>query len=207
MVSLTPEEKKKIYEEEKARLEAQEKLKKIAEEKEKRAQADRKAKENLMGCYGCLAIIVIVVLISLVGSVFNCQCINDPEGWARKKEIKEREKLWERIDKIAPSGSTDSGSAKSPDHHYKNASFSEAFAGEYWLIDGYDVPLVRERKAVLTKGNLIMTLDGGVKVQVVKTAGLMWTWKYVDVYDKSDEICARGWISSETVTRARQMLW
>ena len=63
MPELTPEEKQKIYEEEKARKEAQEKLKKEEEKK----QGEKTAKR----CLGCLVIIGIIFAIVYIPSLFK----------------------------------------------------------------------------------------------------------------------------------------
>ena len=63
-MELSPEEKDKIYKEEKARLEAQEKAKKELKEK--------KTKKGCLGCLGCFgAIIVFSIIILMAGGVFN----------------------------------------------------------------------------------------------------------------------------------------
>lgn len=59
---MTPEEQKKIYEEEKERLKAQERLKKESKNK--------KAKK---GCFGCLGIIGIATIIGLVFGLFTSE--------------------------------------------------------------------------------------------------------------------------------------
>lgn len=53
-------DKNKIYEEEKARMEAQEKLKQ-----------EKKDKESAQGCFGCLGFILIIFLISSLSSCFK----------------------------------------------------------------------------------------------------------------------------------------
>lgn len=60
-MEISPEEKKKIYEEEKAHLEAQEMVKK--ELQEERSEKRRK------GCLGCFSVIVIIFLIAIIGSL------------------------------------------------------------------------------------------------------------------------------------------
>lgn len=58
MSALTPEERRKIYEEEKARAEAQEKI-----------QKDKKAKQSKNVGVGCLTIIVIAAAIWIIGEL------------------------------------------------------------------------------------------------------------------------------------------
>ncbi len=62
---LTPEERQRIYEEEKARLEAQEDLKR----KQGEAQKRQKAKQQRQGCLGCLGIIGFALVIAVIGSL------------------------------------------------------------------------------------------------------------------------------------------
>ncbi|UCG94449.1 MAG: hypothetical protein JSW13_01435 [Candidatus Aerophobus sp.] len=59
-MELSPEEKKIIYEEEKARLEAQEKAKK-----------ELKAKKTKQGWLGCLGLIAVIFIIALIGGLFT----------------------------------------------------------------------------------------------------------------------------------------
>ena len=66
-MELSPEEKRKIYEEEKTRIETQETIK-----REKEAEASKKDKALFKkGCLGCLGFIVIIILISLLNVLFN----------------------------------------------------------------------------------------------------------------------------------------
>ena len=58
-MELTPEERQKIYEEEKARFEAQKQL-----------QAEDKKKKN-SGCMGCLTVLGILFFIGLLGAAFS----------------------------------------------------------------------------------------------------------------------------------------
>ena len=59
-MELSPEEKKRIYEEEKTRVEAQEKAKEKSE-----------AKKTKKGCLGCLGLIVVIFIIALVSGLFD----------------------------------------------------------------------------------------------------------------------------------------
>lgn len=59
-MELSPEEKKRIYEEEKVRIEAQEKAKKEA-----------KAKKTRQGCLGCLGLVVVIFILASVGGLFR----------------------------------------------------------------------------------------------------------------------------------------
>jgi hypothetical protein len=60
MPELSPEERERIYQEEKARKEAQGRIKQ-----------EESAKAMKTGCLGCLGIIVLVVVIGAVASLFN----------------------------------------------------------------------------------------------------------------------------------------
>lgn len=55
-MELTPQDKQRIYEEEKARDEAKQKI---------------EAQKNATGCMGCLGLIVIIVIISMVFNMFS----------------------------------------------------------------------------------------------------------------------------------------
>jgi hypothetical protein len=57
---LTPEERQRIYQEEKARSEAQEQIKK-----------DARAKKTQVGCIGCLGLVALIVVVAFLGSVFS----------------------------------------------------------------------------------------------------------------------------------------
>jgi hypothetical protein len=60
-MSLTPEEKQRIYEEEKARLEAQERVRAEIDVEKAAAKAKKEAEKKKQGCMGCLFLILIVV--------------------------------------------------------------------------------------------------------------------------------------------------
>jgi len=60
-MDLSPEEKRRIYEEEKARIEAKEQVKR--ELKEKRPEKRKK------GCLGCLGVIVLLFLLSIIANL------------------------------------------------------------------------------------------------------------------------------------------
>lgn len=62
MTELTPEEKKKIYEEEKARLEAQEQVKKESE-----------AKKSRKGCLGAVGLIAFIAVMLWICGVFKTE--------------------------------------------------------------------------------------------------------------------------------------
>lgn len=72
VTELTPEERQRIYEEEKARLEAQEQLKK------------EQIQKTNKGCYGCLGVFVavfaIILLISLVNGSGDKETASDVVG-------------------------------------------------------------------------------------------------------------------------------
>lgn len=65
-MTLTPEERKRIEEEEEARAEAQEKLKK-----------EKEAEQYKQGCLGCLGLITIFVIIGLLAGWFSSS--DEPE--------------------------------------------------------------------------------------------------------------------------------
>jgi hypothetical protein len=59
-MELTPEERQRIYEEEKARLQAQSQIK-----------AENKSKPTSCSAIGCAVILGLVVLVAIIGSFFN----------------------------------------------------------------------------------------------------------------------------------------
>jgi hypothetical protein len=67
MPELSPEERERIYQEEKARKEAQDKIKK-----------EESAKTMKTGCIGCLGIIIVVFAIGLVASLFSPNDTSQP---------------------------------------------------------------------------------------------------------------------------------
>ncbi len=64
-MSLSPDEKRKIYEEEKARLDAQEQIKE-EQEQAKKEKAQKQSKKFLVGC---LAIVIAIAVIAIVAGV------------------------------------------------------------------------------------------------------------------------------------------
>jgi hypothetical protein len=74
MAELTPEEKKKIYEEEKERLSAQEKVK-----------AEKKKKETQSGCIGAIILIVLIVIGLQICGFFDSG--NEEESGTKTQDI------------------------------------------------------------------------------------------------------------------------
>ena len=70
-VDLTPEERQKIFLEEKARAEARDRL---AAEKKERAAKEKKKKDATHGCLGCLGLVILI----LVGARFCASELEDP---------------------------------------------------------------------------------------------------------------------------------
>ena len=70
-VDLTPEERQKIFLEEKARAEARDRL---AAEKKERAAKEKKKKDATHGCLGCLGLVILI----LVGAKFCASELEDP---------------------------------------------------------------------------------------------------------------------------------
>lgn len=86
-MELSPEEKKRIYEEEKTRVEAQEEAKKEA-----------KAKKTKQGCLGCLGLIVVIFIIALVGGLFKSgdkPSTPKTQEEIRKEQIEKQFSAWD----------------------------------------------------------------------------------------------------------------
>lgn len=65
---LSPEERKKIYEEEKFRLESKAKIEKENKDAEKQDKKKKQDEQTKKGCLGCLSIFGVILLVSLTAS-------------------------------------------------------------------------------------------------------------------------------------------
>lgn len=72
-MELSPEEKRRIYEEEKVRIEAQEQIKKQLVERKKAENEKEASKFVNKGCLGCLIVIGIIILFSILPTLFGPQ--------------------------------------------------------------------------------------------------------------------------------------
>ncbi len=70
-MELSAEEKRRIYEEEKARLETQEQIRMQMEAEENAKKGKQAVKEMKMGCWGCLTIILVIILIAVLSSLLG----------------------------------------------------------------------------------------------------------------------------------------
>ena len=176
-MELTPEDRKRIYEEEKAKIEAEKK-----DESNKKIKPSHDSKEGKRG---------LIILISITVFLFILTAIIGTDDKDRKSKSNQNP-------------SANKGANNKYDSSFLYAFEGDYWEIKDNNIAVSIQPKIYANESQFNR-NLVSVIGYGTKVEILESKGYLSPWKRVYYYNSSNQIAGEGWILAETVKGAERI--